>query len=407
MKTLSTQPARGCPDRTASVFDHHNWLIKSFTSCVQRGGYLGWDTPCLENQELFSHSLGESSDVVNKEMFQLVPKGKDQLVLRPEGTAPIVRALVNEKVLREIPQKIYYHGPMFRYERPQKGRLRQFHQFGLECVGLDIPMNDAEVIHLAWLCLSEVGLKDKTQLILNHLGDSETQEKFKIELLNYLTPLKSSLSEDSQRRLLTNPLRILDSKSQDDQNSLKEAPQIGDCLSSQSKADFDKLQNLLTKLGVSFKVQPQLVRGLDYYTGCVFEFQSEELGAQSAVLSGGRYNNMIQEMGGPDLPAMGWAAGIERLALITTAQKENAVKYAVTWTSETEKQKAFLWASKMREEGQICELFYSGNYSKQIKKAGKFGATKIIYFEENKNPQSHNVIEKDLQEGTQQTVGVI
>lgn len=284
-------------------------------------------TPMIESKALFTHSVGETTDIVTKEMYDFKDKGDRPITLRPEGTAPIVRAYVEHKLFGpEHPQplKVYYIAPMFRYERPQSGRQRQFHQIGVEVFGSTNPATDAEVIALAWDILSEFDLQQSVELHLNSLGKPEDRQAYRDALVEYFTPLKDQLSSDSQKRLFDNPMRILDSKDPKDQLLVENAPIILDYLSQESRSHFEQVKELLTLLDIPFKVNSKIVRGLDYYQDTIFEFIStdETIGAQSTVIGGGRYDGLVTSLGGPETPSIGFGMGMERLMMLLQNQPD-------------------------------------------------------------------------------------
>jgi histidyl-tRNA synthetase len=276
-------------------------------------GFQEIRTPIFEKTELFVRSVGEGTDIVSKEMYTFVDKGDRSLTLRPEGTAPSMRAFVENKLYAQgRVHKYYYLGPMFRYERPQSGRYRQHHQFGAEALGSSAPEQDAELIDMICEIYRKLGLKNLT-VCINSVGDAETRNQYKKALIDYLTPRFTELSSDSQERLAKNVLRILDSKDPKDQSLLEKAPSILDYLQPQCKVHFERVLHLLDRLQIAYRVKPTLVRGLDYYNRTVFEITAGELGAQNSVGGGGRYDGLTSALGGPDLPAVGFATGLERL----------------------------------------------------------------------------------------------
>ncbi len=284
-------------------------------------GFKEIRTPIFERTELFVKSVGEGTDIVSKEMYTFIDKGERSLTLRPEGTAPSMRAFVEKKLYAQNgPYKYYYLGPMFRYERPQAGRYRQYHQFGAEALGNSSPEQDVELIDMMCEIYRRLGLKNLT-LYINSVGDALTRVEYKKALAEYLTPFFNELSADSQERFSKNILRILDSKDPKDKQILVDAPTILDYLQPESKAHFEKVLKLLDVLNLSYTIQPSLVRGLDYYNKTVFEITSGELGAQNAIGGGGRYDGLTSTLGGPDLPAVGYATGLERL--LQTMLKQN------------------------------------------------------------------------------------
>lgn len=279
-------------------------------------------TPIFEKTEVFSRGIGNATDIVNKEMYTFKDKSEESITLRPEMTAALVRAVVQNSMLHESPLlRLWYFGPFFRFERPQKGRFRQFHQYGAECIGSLNPEADAEMILLADSLFKSVGISDYN-LLINSLGSDESRKKYIDELVNYLKSVKEKLSEDSKNRLESNPLRILDSKNENDIYILNEAPVILDFLDDISRKHFDEVKMLITDSGINFTLNPRLVRGLDYYNHTVFEFQSSVLGAQDSFGGGGRYNNLIEQLGGPSTAAVGFALGIERILLILEQTKK-------------------------------------------------------------------------------------
>ena len=281
-------------------------------------------TPIFEHIEVISRSVGDTTDIVTKEMYDFHDKGDRHITLRPEGTAPIVRSFVENKLFgpeHQKPYKVYYMGPMFRYERPQKGRLRQFHQIGVEVFGSDNPATDVETMAMALQFFHELGIKD-LRLVINSLGDQETRTSYRQALIDYLTPFKEQLSADSNRRLLENPLRVLDSKDEKDKAVVAGAPSILDYLSETAQKHFEAVTKMLDALNIAYEIDSNMVRGLDYYTHTIFEIMSDDpkMGAQSTICAGGRYNQLVAELGGPETAGFGFAMGFERLLMILEAQ---------------------------------------------------------------------------------------
>ena len=281
-------------------------------------------TPIFEHIEVISRSVGDTTDIVTKEMYDFHDKGDRHITLRPEGTAPIVRSFVENKLFgpeHQKPYKVYYMGPMFRYERPQKGRLRQFHQIGVEVFGSDNPATDVETMAMALQFFRELGIKD-LRLVINSLGDQETRTAYRQALIDYLTPFKEQLSADSNRRLLENPLRVLDSKDEKDKAVVAGAPSILDYLSETAQKHFEAVTKMLDALNIAYEIDSNMVRGLDYYTHTIFEIMSDDpkMGAQSTICAGGRYNQLVAELGGPETAGFGLAMGFERLLMILEAQ---------------------------------------------------------------------------------------
>ena len=310
------QPARGTQDLLPDEMRRHRMVVETARRVAERYGFAEMATPIFEFTEVFARPIGETTDIVSKEMYTFTDRGGEQVTLRPEATAGIMRAILSNGLTQQAPLKFFYSGPMFRYERPQKGRYRQFHQIDVELVGVAQPQADVEVIAAGARILDELGILSRTELELNTLGDAETRRKYRALLVDYYNQHRAALSEDSLRRLETNPLRILDSKDRGDIAVNAGAPEFHRHLNDASRAFFDGVRRGLDALGIAYKINPRLVRGLDYYTHTAFEFVTRDLGAQGTVMGGGRYDGLIELMGGPAMPGVGWAAGIERLAML-------------------------------------------------------------------------------------------
>ncbi|MBC7741729.1 MAG: histidine--tRNA ligase [Bdellovibrionaceae bacterium] len=343
-------------------------------------GFSEIETPIFEFSDVFHRSLGETSDAVSKETYTFTDRGGDSITLRPEGTAGVVRSFVSEGLAQHVPLKLYYYGPMFRYERPQKGRYRQFYQFGVEILGLESALADVECLDLAWTIIKNLKLSERCELEINTLGDVESRNGYRQALVEYLTPFKSQLSEDSQVRLEKNPLRILDSKDEGDKKIVATAPLMENFLNETSKKFFSDVLEGLKKLNIPFKTNPKLVRGLDYYCHTVFEFTTTELGAQGAILSGGRYDGLVEMLGGPKTAGVGWAAGVDRLADLcaATLEKEKRAPVSLIANGENALKEAVVLASELRNKNHYCEVFLTGNFKKKLEKANKFGTEKAI-----------------------------
>jgi len=345
---------------------------------LQRAAYREIRTPIFEQTELFARGIGEATDVVGKEMYTFADRGDRSLTLRPEGTAGVVRSYIEQGLAAQGGvQRLWYTGPMFRYERPQAGRQRQFHQIGVEVLGSADPRADAEVIALATDLLQAVGIQDLT-LALNSVGDTDDRQRYREALVSYLEPYKADLDADSQDRLSRNPLRILDSKDPRTQEIVQNAPSILDHLSDKSLRFFEGVQRSLTDLGIAYTLNPCLVRGLDYYTHTAFEMQSTDLGAQATVCGGGRYDGLVKQLGGSDTPAVGWAIGLERLILLLQQREQSNLEpldcYLVSRGEKAEPQ-ALVLAQKLRQRGCSVELDLSGSaFGKQFKRADRSGA---------------------------------
>lgn len=339
-------------------------------------GFNEMETPIMEFSDVFHRGLGETSDVISKETYTFQDRGGDMVTLRPEGTAGIARAFVSEGMAQNLPLKLAYSGPMFRHERPQKGRYRQFHQFGVECLGLESPVADVEILSLAHSFLSGLGLGGELTLELNTLGDPESRAAYREKLVAYLRGHFDSLSEDSKTRLEKNPMRILDSKDPGDRALVADAPLFSESLSEASRRFFDDVQEGLTRIGLSFNINERLVRGLDYYCHTVFEFTTDRLGAQGTVLAGGRYDGLIEVMGGPRTPGVGWAAGIDRLAELLSEKLLPALKplTVIIPADAPGERESLKIARELRAAGHRVEILLSGNVGKKMKKANSLGA---------------------------------
>lgn len=345
-------------------------------------------TPLFEHIEVISRSVGDTSDIVTKEMYDFYDKGDRHITLRPEGTAPIVRSFVENKLYGpEFPKpyKVYYTGPMFRYERPQKGRLRQFHQIGVECFGSKNPATDVEIMAMALAFFEQLGISD-LRLVINTLGDSETRVSYRQALIEYLTPFEEQLSADSKRRLHENPLRVLDSKDKKDKEIVANAPQILDYLTTESKTHFETVTAMLDALGIVYEVDSNMVRGLDYYTHTIFEIMhdSDALGTQSTICAGGRYDNLIEEFGGESTPGFGFGIGIERVLLTLDSEGielptiDTIDAYVVHLGDETNIE-ALKLVQAIRNAGFSADRDYMGRKAKaQFKSADKAKARLVV-----------------------------
>ena len=345
---------------------------------LARSAYREIRTPIFEQTDLFERGIGEATDVVGKEMYTFQDRGDRSLTLRPENTAGVVRAFIEHSLYAQGGvQRLWYTGPMFRYERPQAGRQRQFHQLGVEVIGSRDPRADVEVMALATDMLQTLGLTGLT-LYLNSVGNPSDRQHYRDALVTYFTPFQAELDADSQERLTRNPLRILDSKDERTQAIAKDAPSILDYLGDDSKQHFDRVQQLLTDLGIVYTLNPRLVRGLDYYTHTAFELVSQDLGAQATVCGGGRYDGLVGQLGGPDTAAVGWAIGLERLTLLLRQLQETSLPdldfYLVSRGERAEAQSAQL-AQQLRHQGFSVEVDLSGSaFGKQFKRADRSGA---------------------------------
>tara|TARA_Y100001968_G_scaffold70621_1_gene61776 strand:+ start:576 stop:1823 length:1248 start_codon:yes stop_codon:yes gene_type:complete len=361
-----------------------------------RAGVKEIRTPIIEQTELFSRGIGEGTDVVGKEMYSFDDKGGRSCTLRPEGTASVARSILQHGLLSNGPQRLWYEGPMFRYERPQAGRQRQFHQIGVEFVGLDSVISDAEVISIAWDFLKDIGLKDLS-LEINSLGSNEDRYVYKKQLKEWLNQHFNLLDEDSQKRINVNPLRVLDSKNEVTQKLLSDAPSLINFLSNESKIRFESLQKLLDNLKIPYKINKNLVRGLDYYSHTAFEITSKHLGSQATVCGGGRYDGLINDLGGSETPSIGWAIGMERLIILASDNilvGKSPDAYVIHKGQSAEKL-ALNITRQLRLENMRIELDYSGSsFSKQFKRADKSGAKWAIVIGEDEVSKGQLIMKK-------------
>jgi histidyl-tRNA synthetase len=341
-------------------------------------GFDEWITPIFEDTRVFSRTLGETSDVVTKEMYTFDDRGGDSITLRPEATAGVCRALVTNGLTQSLPQKVFCAGPMFRYERPQKGRYRQFHQIDIELIGPAEPLADAEVIACGWAILKALGVDQDTVLELNTLGDAASRAAYREALVAYFTANKASLSDDSLVRLERNPMRILDSKDERERGLVAGAPKIRPYLSAEAAAFYGKVQEHLARFDVPFRENPGIVRGLDYYGHTAFEFVTSKLGSQGTVMAGGRYDGLVSEMGGPPTPAVGLAAGVERLAMLLDASPLSVAPVAVVPIGEDAEAVAIGILQSLRAAGIRAEMAYRGNLRRRMERANRIGARAAV-----------------------------
>ena len=343
-------------------------------------------TPMFEHYEVISRSVGDTTDIVTKEMYDFYDKGDRHITLRPEGTAPVVRSFVENKLFApevQKPVKLYYIGSMFRYERPQAGRLREFHQIGVECFGSKNPATDVETIAMAYQLFGDLGIQDVT-LHLNTLGSPESRAAYRQALIDYLTPLKETLSKDSQRRLDENPLRVLDSKEKEDKVAVEHAPSILDYLDEESQAHFDAVRGMLESLGIPYVIDTNMVRGLDYYNHTIFEFITKVDKAELTICAGGRYDGLVEYFGGPETPGFGFGLGLERLLLILEKQGielpvDSQMDVYIAVLGEGANSKALELVQALRQQGLTAERDYLGRKIKaQFKSADSFKATTVI-----------------------------
>ena len=399
---------RGMSDILPDETPYWHYLEDTVRQLLASYGYGEIRFPVVEHTELFKRSIGEVTDIVEKEMYSFPDRNGESLTLRPEGTAGCVRAAIQQGILN-TPQRLWYCGPMFRYERPQKGRQRQFHQVGAEAFGVASPDMDAELILLSARLWQRLGLGDSVELQLNSIGSAESRLGYRTALVEYLEQHKEALDEDSQRRLHSNPLRILDSKNPEVQALLDGAPSLGDYLDDESRADFARLCELLDAAGVEYIVNPRLVRGLDYYNKTVFEWVTTRLGAQGTICAGGRYDGLVAQLGGKETPGVGFAMGMERLVLLLTElnlagdQSSRADVYVVAAGDEAQRV-ALTLVEPLREKLPGCKIIQhtgGGSFKSQMKKADKSGAAvALIWGEDEVAAGSVTVKPLREQEGT-------
>jgi histidyl-tRNA synthetase len=372
------QPVRGTRDLIGEDFARHHHVIDTARRVAALYGLAQWETPVLEDTRVFSRTLGETSDVVTKEMYSFTDRGGDSVTLRPEMTAGVCRALVSNGLTQDLPQKVFYAGPMFRYERPQKGRYRQFFQIGAEFLGTAEPVADAEMIALGAHILDALGIAQSCTLEINTLGDAPSRAAYREALVAYFSAHAEKLSGDSRVRLEKNPLRILDSKDPGDRVLVAEAPTIEPYLTDAARAHWDSLRANLTAFGVAFVENPRIVRGLDYYGHTAFEFVTTALGAQGTVMAGGRYDGLVEAMGGPPTPCIGWAAGVERLAMLASAGAPAPAAVALIPVGPEAEAKAPAILQALRRSDIRVEMDWRGNLKRRMERANKRGARAAI-----------------------------
>ena len=381
------QAIRGTQDIFGADAEAFAFVVEAFERVRKLYRFRRVEMPVFEKTEVFSRAIGETTDVVSKEMYSFDDRGGESLTLRPEFTAGIARAFLSNGWQQHAPVKLATHGPLFRYERPQKGRYRQFHQIDAEIIGAGEPQADVELLAMADQLLKELGITGVT-LHLNTLGDGDSREAWRAALVEYFLGVKDELSEDSQERLEKNPLRILDSKDRRDRAFVADAPKIDQFLSDDARAFFDAVTSGLDAAGVKWQRAQSLVRGLDYYRHTAFEFIPDEgseaagkLGSQSTILGGGRYDGLMESLGGAPTPAVGWAAGIERLAMLVGDRAEPNADAIVVVENDGAMDAAIAALGTLRRGGLTAELFASGSPRKRFDKAVKAGAEAIVAFD--------------------------
>ena len=396
----SLQPVRGTHDLLPEEMRRHRAVTDAAQSVSAQYGYEEIATPIFEFTNVFSRTLGDTSDVVTKEMYTFEDKGGEMITLRPENTASVMRAYLSNGLQQTLPCRFFYRGPMFRYERPQKGRQRQFHQIGIECIGIPAAEADVEVIATGAHILKSLGILDRTTLEINSLGDTDSRNAYRDTLVEYFSKYESSLSKDSKERLTKNPMRILDSKDENDRKIVADAPLMPDSMNAESKGFFETVLMRLDQLGIAYNLNTRLVRGLDYYCHTAFDFTTTELGAQGAVMAGGRYDGLITQMGGPATPGVGWAAGVERMSMMIDEPTAQANSIAIVPIGDEAFDKAFSLAHQLRHAGFAIDFGVSGNMKKRMKRADRVGAVAALMIGEDELARDGVTI-RDMETGEQ------
>ena len=394
------RPIRGTQDifgPEAEAFAH---VVETFERIRKLYRFRRVELPVFERTEVFSRSLGETTDVVSKEMYSFEDRGGESLTLRPEFTAGIARAYLTDGWQQHAPLKVATHGPLFRYERPQKGRYRQFHQLDAEIIGAGEPQADVELLAMADQLLKELGIAEGVTLQLNTLGDADSRDSWRVALVAYFQSVRGELSEDSQERLERNPLRILDSKDPRDQAFVADAPKIDDYLTDPAREFFGAVTAGLDAAGVAWTRLPALVRGLDYYRHTAFEFVTDRLGAQGTVLAGGRYDGLVESLGGPHTPAVGWAAGIERLAMLVGEKGEQKAEVAVIPIGDAAEAVCTQIVAALRRDGVAVDIGYRGNMKKRMGRANESGAEYAVIVGEDELAEGRALV-RNLSTGRQ------
>ena len=403
---MKINPIRGTHDLFGKEIEKFNRIILEVRDTAGKFGFSELNTPIFESSELFKKPLGEQSDVVLKEMYTFSDRNENEVTLRPEYTTPMIRAAIHNSLLNKLPGKFFGTGPMFRRERPQKGRYRQFEQFGVEAIGSNNPEQDAEIISMAYLFYENLGLNN-IELKINSIGSKESRLEYKKALKDFFEPHKDKLTSTSITRLNDNPLRILDTKIDFEKELIKNAPKIIDFLSSEDKEHFNKVLFYLEKLNIKYEIDHFLVRGLDYYCNTVFEIQSSLLGSQSALCGGGRYDYLIEELGGKHTPAIGFAAGIERLiiALDNKIKLDDSPDIYLVTLGESTIDVGLNFATKLRKKcslNVISDMFQK-NMKSQLKEANKLNAKYAIIIGENELANKEVII-KNMLTGNQESI---
>jgi histidyl-tRNA synthetase len=397
------QPVRGTHDLLPDEMRRYRHVVDTARAAAECSGYLEIETPIFEFSEVFKRTLGDTSDIVTKETYTFDDRGGRSITLRPEGTASVARAFISGGLAQHVPLKYFYSGPMFRYEAPQAGRMRQFHQTGVELIGVADPLGDVEIIAVGVEFLRRLGVWDRCYLDINSLGDAESRKTYRDVLVSYLSGFKDKLSKESLERLDRNPMRILDSKDEGDKAIVANAPVYSDHLNQASKDFFSRVLEGLDAIGIPHSVNPRLVRGLDYYCHTCFEIISDDLGAQGTVMGGGRYDGLIGIMGGPETPGVGWASGVERCMMLLKEEPKARRPVALVPIGDEAERAVLILANKIRQAGLPADLGYSGNMGKRMKRANKLNARVAVILGENELAKNVAAV-RDLDSGEQREV---
>ena len=399
------QPVRGTQSLLGEDADRLAAVVAAFDRVRRLFGFKRVEVPTIEQTQVFARSIGETTDVVSKEMYSFEDRGGESITLRPEFTAGICRAYLSEGWQQYAPLKVATHGSAFRYERPQKGRFREFHQLDAEIIGAAEPQADVELLSLGYQLLTELGIADGVTLELNTLGDPETREAWRTSLVDYFEGHKANLSEDSQARFQRNPLRILDSKDPKDRDICAGAPSVDEHLTAQASDFFAAVTAGIDAAGVPWKRNARLVRGLDYYRHTAFEFVTDRLGAQGTLIAGGRYDGLVEALGGPHTPAVGWAAGIERLAMMIGAPERDRPSVIIVPLGERAQTEAARVLAGLRREGVAAEMAYRVNMKKRLSRANDAGAAYALIIGDDELDRGEAQL-KDLSTGEQRAISL-
>jgi len=394
------QPVRGTHDLLPDAHRRHSHVVDTARAVAARHGFAEIATPIFEFTEVFARTMGETSDVVSKEMYSFADRGGESITLRPEYTAGIARAFITHGLYQAVPFKVFAEGPMFRYERPQKGRQRQFHQIDVEVLGVPEPEADIDVIAVGANILEALGIRERTRLELNTLGDPESRAEYRRVLVSYFNDHRAELSQDSLSRLERNPLRILDSKDEGDRRVVAGAPVLGDYLNARSADFFAAVREGLDLIGIPYRLNSHLVRGLDYYTHTAFEFVTDDLGAQGAVIAGGRYDGLIEALGGRPTAGIGWAGGVERLAMLIDGPPPPPRPVAVVPVGPAAEAPAKRLAQRLRRQGFAVEHAYRGSLGRRLKRADRADAACAVLLGEDELGRGVATV-RDLDSGEQ------